>query len=246
MSEKTPKIQYENAELLCRIRSGDKEAMDIIVSQNLGLVKKIAKRFTGRGADYEDLVQIGVIGMIKAAKSFDPSFNTVFSTYAVPLIMGEIRRFLRDDGPIKVGRTLKRQGTLVMNARENFIKEHGREPRLSELAEITGIDTNEIAMSIEAVSAVHSLSEPIGGDEEGLTYESSLADDSCTLEKMTDRIALGEAIRKLPPLWREIITLRYFSDLSQQETGKRLGITQVKVSREEQKILSALREELCG
>ncbi len=238
--------QFENSELLERIKSGDRQAMDILVNQNLGLVKKIAKRFTGRGADYEDLIQIGVIGMIKAARSFDFSFNTVFSTYAVPLIMGEIRRFLRDDGPVKVGRALKRQGMLVMNARENFIKEYGREPRMSELSEITGIDVHEIASSMEAVAAVHSLNDPIGTDDEGMTYESSIADDDCTLEKMTDKIALAEAIRKLPPLWREIITLRYFSDLSQQETGKRLGITQVKVSREEQKILNTLKKELCS
>ncbi len=238
--------QNENSQLLEQIRAGDKAALDRLVSQNLGLVKKIAKRFMGRGAEYEDLVQIGVIGMIKAARSFDFSFNTVFSTYAVPLIMGEIRRFLRDDGPIKVGRTLKRQGMLIMNARESFIKDRGREPRMSELAEITGIDAHDIAFSMEAVSAVHSLSEPIGGDDENLTYETAIADDSFTLEKMTDRIALAEAIRRLPPLWREIITLRYFSDLSQQETGRRLGITQVKVSREEQKILAALRSELCS
>ncbi len=238
--------QFDNSELLVRIQSGDRQAMDMLVDQNLGLVKKLAKRFTGRGADYEDLVQIGVIGMIKAARSFDFSFNTVFSTYAVPLIMGEIRRFLRDDGPIKVGRALKRQGMIVMNARESFIKEQGREPRLSELSEMTGIDIHEIASSMEAVSAVYSLNDTIGPAEDGMTYESSIADDDFTLEKMTDKIALAEAIRKLPPLWREIITLRYFSDLSQQETGKRLGITQVKVSREEQKILNTLKKELCS
>ncbi len=242
----TNDIQNENSELLRKIKEGDKAALDLLVSRNLGLVKKIAQRFTGRGAEYEDLIQIGVIGMIKAARSFDFDFCTVFSTYAVPLIMGEIRRFLRDDGPIKVGRNTKRQGMLVMTAREKFIKEKGREPRISELAEITGIDAHEIVNSMEAVSAVQSLSEPIGGDDENLTLESSIADESCALDKITDKLALAEAIRKLPPLWREIITLRYFSDLSQSETGKRLGITQVKVSREEQKILTLLKKELCS
>lgn len=242
----TNDIQTENSELLFKIREGDKSALDILINRNLGLVKKIAQRFTGRGAEYEDLVQIGVIGMIKAARSFDFGYSTVFSTYAVPLIMGEIRRFLRDDGLIKVGRNLKRQGLLVNAARDNFLRENGRLPRISELSEITGMDAHEIVNSMEAVSAVYSLSEPIGDDDNGLTLESSIADDSFTLEKITDRIALSEAIRKLPPLWREIITLRYFSDLSQAETGKRLGITQVKVSREEQKILLFLKGELCS
>ena len=238
--------QIENIELLCRIRSGDKKALDILVDQNLGLVKKAARHFIGRGAEYEDLVQIGVIGMIKAARSFDPSFGTVFSTYATPLIMGEIRRFLRDDGPIKVGRTIKKQGSIVMAARERFIKENGRDPRISELSEITGLSPDEIVYSMEAVSAVYSLDEPLGGDEDSVTLENSIADESCTFEKITDRIALAEAIRRLPPLWREIITLRYFSDLSQCETGKRLGLTQVKISREEQKILLALKKALCS
>ncbi len=238
--------QVENAELLCRIRAGDKEALDILVERNLGLVKKAARHFVGRGTEYEDLVQIGVIGMIKAARSFDPSFGTVFSTYATPLIMGEIRRFLRDDGPIKVGRTLKKQGSAVMAARESFLKEHGREPKISELSELTGISPDEIVYSMEAVSAVYSLNEPIGGDGENATLENTVADESCTFDKLTDRIALSEAIRKLPPLWREIIALRYFGDLSQCETGKRLGLTQVKISREEQKILCALKKALCS
>lgn len=238
--------QIENTELLRRIKEGDRQALDILVDRNLGLVKKAARHFIGRGAEYEDLVQIGVIGMIKAARSFDTSFGTVFSTYAVPLIMGEIRRFLRDDGPIKVGRTLKKQGSAVMAARERFLKENGREPRISELSEITGISADEIVYSMEAVSSVYSLNEPLGGDGETSTLENSIADDSCTFDRITDRIALSEAIRKLPPLWREIIALRYFNDLSQCETGKRLGLTQVKISREEQKILCALKKALCS
>ncbi len=240
-------IQIDNIELLRRIRQGDKQALDMLVDQNLGLVKKAARHFMGRGAEYEDLVQIGVIGMIKAARSFDMSFGTVFSTYATPLIMGEIRRFLRDDGPIKVGRTLKKQGSMVMAARERYLQENnGKEPRISELSEMTGLSPDEIVYSMEAVSSVYSLDEPLGVDEDSVTLGNSIADESSTFEKITDRIALSEAIRKLPPLWREIITLRYFSDLSQCETGKRLGLTQVKISREEQKILLALKKALCS
>jgi RNA polymerase sporulation-specific sigma factor len=236
----------DNTKLLLRIKDGDKNALDILVRQNIGLVKNIAKRFIGRGTDYEDLVQIGVIGMIKAARSFDFTYDTVFSTYAVPLIMGEIRRFLRDDGPIKISRSVKRQGAEIVKAREAFLLANGREPRVSELEEITGIPSNEIVYSMEAVSSVASLNDPIGSDDTSLTIESCIADESCTFDKITDKIALAEAIRKLPPLWREIITLRYFNDLSQCETGKRLGLTQVKISREEQKILCVLKKSLCS
>ncbi len=234
----------ENFELINKIKSGDESALQVLVEQNMGLVKKIALRFTGRGVEYEDLTQIGVIGMIKAARSFDFEFGTAFSTYAVPLIMGEIRRFLRDDGPLKVGRGVKQKGMQIMRAREQFVKENEREPHLSELVELTGLDTQEIASCMEAVSGVVSLCEPVNGEDGTLTLESSIADDSCSLEKLTDRIALGEAIRRLPPLWREIVRLRYFKELSQNETGKRLGLTQVKISREEQKILLSLRKEL--
>lgn len=235
-----------NFELLKRIKQGDNTALDLIIDKNLGLVKKIAQRFVGRGCDYEDLIQIGVIGMIKAARSFDFGYETVFSTYAVPLIMGEIRRFLRDDGPIKIGRTTKRTGAQIMSTRESFISQHGREPKLSELEEILGISSHEIVYALEAMSGIYSLSEPIAGDDENLTLENSIADGENAFDKITDKIALSEAIGKLPPLWREIIALRYFSDLSQSETGKRLGITQVKVSREEQKILNALKKALCS
>ena len=199
--------QDKSRELLERIKKGDSEALNVIVTENLGLVKKIALRFCGRGVEYDDLIQIGVIGMIKAARSFDFSYNTVFSTYAVPLIMGEIRRYLRDDGLIKVGRDTKRQGIQIMNVRESFIKEHGREPHISELAKLTGISEEEIVYSIEAVSAIHSLSETVGDDDEGLTLENTIADDNSAFENITDRIALSEAIKKLPPLWKEIIAL---------------------------------------
>ena len=240
----TKEVQNENFELLVRIKNGDSDALDALVRQNLGLVKKIALRFTGRGAEYEDLIQIGVIGMIKAARSFDFNYDTVFSTYAVPLIMGEIRRFLRDDGPIKVGRSIKKRGMDIMRARQSFMAEHGREPRISELSDITSLSEHEIGECMEAVSGVTSLSEPINGEDGTFTLENSLADDSMALDKLTDRIALGEAIRGLPSLWREIIQLRYFRDLSQSETGRILGLTQVKISREEQKILIQLKKQL--
>ncbi len=233
-----------NSELLQKIKEGDSDALQILTEQNTGLVKKIALRFVGRGVEYEDLTQIGMIGLIKAARSFNFEYGCVFSTYAVPLIMGEIRRFLRDDGPIKVSRSIKQKGATLMREREKFIAENQREPKISELSALTGFAESEIAYCLEAMSSVSSLSEPIGGDDASLTIESSLADESTSLDTLTDRIALGEAIRRLPPLWRKIIQLRYFDELSQSETGKRLGLTQVKVSREEQKILLFLKKEL--
>ena len=234
----------DNFELLLRVKNGDEGALDRLVKQNLGLVKKIALRFVGRGTEYDDLVQLGVIGMIKAARSFDFDYCTAFSTYAVPLIMGEIRRFLRDDGPIKIGRTVKKHSMQVMKARQEFTAQNGREPRLSEISDITGLSENEIAECIEAVSGVSSLNEPVNGEEGALTLEHSIADESMALDKLTDKIALGEAIGKLPGLWKQIITLRYYRELSQSETGRILGLTQVKVSREEQKILLQLKKAL--
>ena len=234
----------QNRQLLVKIKNGDQTALEELVTENMGLVRKIALRFTASGTELEDLIQIGVMGMIKAARSFDFSYDTVFSTYAVPMIMGEIRRFLRDDGAIKVSRELKTRGAKIMAKREAFIKEKGREPRISELAEMLSLNEQEIIEAMEATSAVCYLSEPINGGEDGLTLESSIPDRSGAMDDLTDKLALSEAIRALPPLWREIIVLRYYKDMSQAETGKRLGLTQVKISREEQKILSALRSAL--
>lgn len=237
-------LQNSNHELLLRIKSGDSAAMDELVEKNMGLVRRAAMHFISSGVELDDLVQIGVIGMIKAARSFDFSFDTAFSTYAVPMITGEIRRFIRDDGPVKVGRELKSRGARIMNARESFIKDNGREPKLSELSASVGLSEQDIVLAMEAGAGVCSLSDTVGGDDEGLTLEGSIPDGENCPERITDRLALAEAIRSLPPLWREIIVLRYYKDMSQSETGKRLGLTQVKVSREEQKILDSLRAAL--
>lgn len=241
MSELT---REQNRQLLVKIKDGDQSALEELITANMGLIRSISLRFTASNVDIEDLMQIGTIGMIKAARSFDFSFDTVFSTYAVPMIMGEIRRFLRDDGMIKVSRDLKSRGAKIMSLRERFISENGREPKLSELSAITGLPPEDIATAMDATSCVCSLNEPINGDDDGLTLEGSIPDRSGALDELTDRLALSEAIRSLPPLWREIIVMRYYKDMSQAETGKRLGLTQVKISREEQKILSALREAL--
>ena len=183
--------------------------------------------------------------MIKAAKSFDRSYGTVFSTYAVPLIIGEIRRFLRDDGMIKVSRDIRRRGTEIMREKEAFAAEHGREPKISELCEITGSSPEEIVYALDAVCPVYSINETLGGgDDDGATLESFISSDSDEIEKATDRLALMGAVEGLDDMSKSIIRLRFFRELSQQQTAKILGLTQVKVSREEKKIFEKLRKQL--
>lgn len=231
-----------NAELIGRAKNGDAAALSEAVTANLGLVKSIALRFRDRGTEYEDLVQIGTVGMIKAIRSFDFTYGTAFSTYAVPLIVGEIKRYLRDDGLIRVSRDLRRKGVLILKEREVLSRSLGREPRMSELSEKLGMTAAELGEALDAVSPVRSLNEPQG--EDGLTLEGTVAENVSEIDLLTDRIALREAVSSLPVLWRQILSLRYEKCLSQEETGRVLGLTQVKVSREEKKIMAYLRNEL--
>ncbi len=242
-----PKVQEKdkaekNLALIKRAQGGDKEALELLIEENIGLVKNIARRFYGRGIEYEDIVQIGAMGMIKAAKSFDEKYNTVFSTYAVPLIIGEIRRFLRDDGIIKVSRDIRKKGTQILRAKEDFQKEHQREPKISELAVLCSLSEEEVIYALDAATPVSSLQESIGS-EGGATIEDMTASENDEIENVIDNIALREAISHLPDEQRQIIHLRFFKELSQQQTADILGLTQVKVSREEKKIFSLLRKE---
>ena len=210
----------------------------------MGLVRSIALRFKDRGVEYEDLVQIGSIGMLKAIRSFDIERGTVFSTYAVPLIIGEIRRFIRDDGLVKVSRIYKQQGALLMREREKYLAEYGSEPKIEELAKICNLSVADAVVALDASSPVNSLSAPINGDDDSFTLESTLSQGENEIDKKIDHIALTQAISKLPTLWRQIITMRYLKEYSQQKTAQLLGLTQVKVSREEKKIFECLRKEL--
>lgn len=236
-----------NLDLIMRAQSGDGDtsmlALEAIIEENMGLVRSIALRFRDRGTDYEDLVQIGIIGMMKAVRSFDPGREVVFSTYAVPLIMGEIKRHLRDDGPVKISRVYKRLSAELGRVRNKILTDEGREPGISELAQICGISVEDAAVALETVNPISSLSEPYGDDEK-LTLESQLASPDREIEKLNDKIALSQAIERLPRDWQKIITLRYYRNLTQQQVANVMGLSQVKVSREEKKILAALREEL--
>lgn len=234
---------YDNATLIKSAQSGDRAAMEELICNNMGLVKKIVLRFKDRGCEYDDLVQIGTIGMIKAIKSFDFSYNTVFSTYAVPLIIGEIRRHLRDDGLIKISRSIKKNGIDIMRAKEEYEKKYSRDPSISELAEICSLSEEDVVIALEAISPVRSLQEPLN-DDDSSTLANVLKDNDNEIDRITEKLALNEALKILPEEQRKIIFLRYFKDLSQQQTGEILGLTQVKVSREEKRIMNFLRSAL--
>lgn len=242
ITENTGRTMTETVELLQRYAAGDTSVESRIMELNSGLVNGIAHRFKGRGTDFEDLQQIGSIGLLKAVRSFDLERGFAFSTYAVPLIIGEIRRYLRDDGLIKVSRIQKRLGAALMHEREKYLTEYGVEPRLEDIASALGVTAEEAAAALDSTSPVRSLTEPIGDDDFALEDVIPASEDS--LGKMVEKIALTETITTLPPLWRQIITLRYFRDYSQQQTADALGLTQVKISREEKKIFASLRTAL--
>ncbi len=232
----------QNTQLVIKAQNGDRDAMEKVISLNMGLVKSIVPRFYDRGVEYDDLVQIGTLGMIKAVKSYKSEFGCVFSTYAVPLIIGEIRRYLRDDGMIKVSRGIKRLGMHAMKQREIFIKEHGRDPSVQELACIANTSVEELVSSLDACCSHRSLSEPLGDD--GGSLEDTLQDKNDKIENLCDKISLKDAISKLTDTEKEIIRLRYYCDFSQQKTAQILGLSQVKVSRSEKKIFEKLKKEL--
>lgn len=233
----------ENIPLVRRAQAGDPAATEELVKLNLGLVSGIARRYMGRGTDFEDLRQIGSIGLLKAIRSFDESRGCAFSTYAVPLIFGEIRRFLRDDGLVKVSRVQKHLGARLIAEREKALLNEGVELHIEELARRTGVSVEEATGALDAATPLSSLSELLYGEEGGVTLEARLADDEEN-ERTFNKIAISTAIQKLPDMRKKIILLRYFRDLSQEETAARLGLSQVKISREEKKILALLREEL--
>ena len=221
-----------------KAQNGDKAAFDRIISANMGLVRSIAVRFTGRGTEYEDLVQIGSIGLIKALKNFDLGAGTCFSTYAVPMVTGEIKKHLRDDGAIKVSRNVKRDAANVARKRQDFVKENGREPTVNELASLAGISAESVVAACEASAPMLSFSAPAGD----ATLENLVGADN--IDEACEKLSLRQAISKLDPEERAIVAQRYYLGRSQKETGEKLGLTQVTVSRREKNILKKLRESL--
>lgn len=228
-------------ELIARSRAGDREAGEQLILENNGLIWSVARRFFGRGVDSDDLYQLGCLGFLKAVEGYDSAFGTQFSTYAVPKIAGEIRRFLRDDGAIKVSRSLKEQSASIKMTRSRLTAELGREPTIGEIGGELGLTAEEIAMAETATAATESIQRESG--EDGFTLENVLT-DSDTEEQLVERIALREAIGKLPEREALVINLRYFHGLTQERVARVLGVSQVQVSRIEKKALGHLREML--
>ena len=226
--------------LLDRAQSGDDEACQKVLLENAGLIWSIVKRYYGCGVEVDDLYQLGCIGFIKAVKGFDITYGTQFSTYAVPKIAGEIRRFLRDDGAIKVGRSVREKGQMLWSVRERLCQKLGRDPRLSEVAQECGLSVEEIAGIDLANGAPESLQQETA---EGLTLESTLGTEGPE-ESLIEKIALREAIEALPEREKMTILLRFYKGLTQQQTAYILQVSQVQVSRLERKGLAQLREKL--
>lgn len=226
-------------ELLRAAQEGDSEACEQAVLENSGLIWSIVRRYYGRGVEPDDLYQLGCLGFLKAIQGFDFSYGTCFSTYAVPKISGEIRRFLRDDGCLKVGRSIREKAYLLYNERERFRQNYGREPLLSELSELTGMAPEEIAQVEIATDTPESLQ---AENEEGLSLEGVLGTDAPE-EALVERIALREAIDGLPEKERMTILLRYYRGFTQAQTARVLQVSQVQISRLEKKGLLRLREQ---
>lgn len=228
-------------ELIRHAQSGDRDASEALVTENSGLIWSVARRFMGRGTESDDLYQLGCLGFLKAVEGFDPEYGTQFSTYAVPKIAGEIRRFLRDDGAVKVSRSLKEQAMTIKVARNQLATALGREPTVQEISRQTGFTPEEIALAENATAATESIQRETG--EEGFSLENILTDTESE-EKMVERIALTQAISKLSERESMVVKLRYFHGLTQERVAKVLQVSQVQVSRIEKKALTRLRELL--
>jgi len=236
--------QDEIIEFIKRAQKGDREALDIIVNRNLGLIWNVVKRFVNRGHDMEDLFQIGSIGLIKAVYKFNPDYDVKFSTYAVPMIIGEIKRFIRDDGLIKVSRSLKEMGGKIRTARNELANELNREPTVGEIAEKLNISTEDIVLALETNSMLEYLYDTIHQKDGSPVLLIDKIEDNCNEADIINKIALKDVIAKLNSKEKQIIFLRYFKDKTQMEVAKDLGISQVQVSRIEKKVLEKLRREI--
>ena len=225
--------------LIKRSQAGDREAGEQLIKENAGLVWSVARRFVGRGTELDDLYQIGCLGFIKAVTGFDPSYGTQFSTYAVPKIAGEIRRFLRDDGAVKVSRTIKEQAALIKSTRNLLIGALGREPSIQEISNQIGISPEEIAQAESATSSTESIYAETGDD--GFCLENILSATE-TEESLVEKISLREAIKKFDEREAAVIGLRYYHDLTQARVAKVLGVSQVQISRIEKKALQHLKQ----
>lgn len=238
-------MEFTNEELIKKMNEGSKEAMDLLVEKNSGLVWSIVKRFLNRGYEKDDLYQIGSIGLIKAIRKFDTSFNTQFSTYAVPLIMGEIKRFLRDDGLVKVSRSLKETAGKIKLAVDYFFAKNGEEPTVKELSERLKISEDEIIMALETLRPTESLNAIVNENDKNPIYLiDKLCDNTTSDSKEFEKLVLKQMLSELKPKEQQLITMRYFKGATQMKVADMLGISQVQVSRMEKKILDGMRTKM--
>ncbi|NMM61144.1 RNA polymerase sporulation sigma factor SigF [Clostridium sp. P21] len=237
----------DNLELIRYAKNGNKDALNELIQLNLPLVSSISKKFLNRGYEYEDIFQIGCMGLVKAVNNFDESYNVKFSTYAVPMILGEIKRFLRDDGMIKVSRSVKNTAKKLHYDKEALTKKLSREPTIEELSKYSGIDREEIIFAVESANSLQYLYDTIHQDDGApVLLIDKLSESSSGDSEIVDRIALKEALKNLDVKSRQIIMLRYFKDKTQIQVAKMLGISQVQVSRIEKKVLKVMKEKLSG
>ena len=243
---KKEKVSYEdNLQLIPLAKEGNTEALNKLIEANLPLVTSISKKFTNRGYEYEDIYQIGCMGLVKAIKNFDEKYNVKFSTYAVPMIIGEIKRFLRDDGMIKVIRNVKSLAKKLHFDKEALTKKLNREPTIEELAQFSGMDKEEILFALESSASMQYLYEVIHQDDGSpVLLIDKLSENAIEDKNITEKLALKEALRNLDTKSRQIIVLRYFKDKTQIQVAKMLGISQVQVSRIEKKVLQEMRKQL--
>ena len=232
----------EIRELLMKAQAGDKEAREQLVQKNIGLVKSIVSRYTARGVEKEDLIQIGMIGLIKAIDNFDTTYEVRFSTYAVPMIAGEIRRFLRDNGAIKVSRSIKDHRVAVNRSRERLIEKLGSEPTIHEIAEDVGLSMEDILLAVNSGQEVASLQQMIyEGDGSSIRLMDRLSAHSGEGDASLDRMMLADSLSALEQRERELIVLRFYYDQTQSQIAKRMGVSQVQVSRLEKRILRKMK-----
>ena len=236
----------ETQALLVQAKAGDEAARERMINCNLRLVFHLIQRFSSRGYELEDLFQIGTIGLMKAIDKFDPAYEVQFSTYAVPMIIGEIRRFLRDDGPIKISRSLKETGIKVRYVQEQLSQELGRDPKLSEVAEKLDLTPEQLTEALEATQYLTSIHEERYQDDGDAIYVIDQLADREDDSRFLEHIALGEVIDRLPERERSILYLRFYRDQTQMEVAKRIGISQVQVSRLERSALKKVKEMLSG
>lgn len=230
-------------ELILRSQEGDKEARETLIEENMGLIHHVVRRFLGRGVEAEDLFQIGAIGLVKAVDRFDLTFGVRFSTYAVPMIAGEIKRFLRDDSMIKVSRSLKELASKAARLREQLFMERGEEPGVEELAQKLGTDPEELVQAMDSSSEVESLQKVVcQGDGEGLSLMDRVDYGKDEQETLLRRMLLEQLLASLEPRERRLIVLRFFADKTQSQVAEELGMSQVQVSRLEKKILLTLKQ----